>query len=74
MSPKSQQIASMIDMLPENEQLFAFELIKRLIKAWDPDYTKLTADERRELEEVEASGEYISDPEIDWNNLQKYAD
>lgn len=49
MSNKSQQIAEMIDMLPEQEQEFAYELIKKLVLAWDPDFTKLTPDERKAL-------------------------
>ena len=40
MSLASQQIGMMIDMLPENEQILAYELIKRLVLAWDPDFTK----------------------------------
>lgn len=29
------EIANMVDMLPEQEQLLAFELIKRMVLAWD---------------------------------------
>ena len=42
MSPITNQITEMIDMLPESEQNLALELIKRLVLAWDPDYTKVT--------------------------------
>ncbi len=68
MAYKSQQIADMVDMLPEQEQDFAFEFVKRLVKAWDPDFTKLTPAERQQLEHAEKSG-FISDKDIDWNNL-----
>ena len=34
------QVAEMIDMLPDSEQLFALEFVKRLVQAWDPDFTK----------------------------------
>jgi hypothetical protein len=37
---------------------FALEFIKRLVLAWDPDFTKLTSDERKRLEEAE-NGEYL---------------
>lgn len=35
--------------------------------AWDPDFTKLTPDERARLESSE-DGEYIDSDDIDWNN------
>lgn len=68
MSPKSQRIASMIEMLPDSEQEFAFEFIKRLVRAWDPNFVKLTAFEQSELEKAE-NGVFISSDDIDWNNL-----
>lgn len=34
-----------MEMLPQSEQQFAFEFIKRMVLAWDPDYTKATPDE-----------------------------
>lgn len=70
MSEKTMQIAEMFDMLPEKEQNFAFEMMKKIVLAWDPDFTKLTPQERKELEEAEKSG-YISADEIDWDNLDK---
>ncbi len=36
----------MLEMLPESEQEFASQFIKRLVLAWDPDFTKLTYEER----------------------------
>jgi hypothetical protein len=53
-------------MLPSQEQDFAFEFVKRLVLAWDPDYTKLTPDERSHLEAAE-DGEYINAKDIDWD-------
>ena len=47
------KIANMIDMLPEREQLLAFELIKRMVLAWDSDFTKLTPAEKERLEKVD---------------------
>ena len=46
MSNTAQQVANMIDMLPENDQQLAFELIKKLVLAWDPDFTKVTPSQR----------------------------
>ena len=54
MSPVSKQITDMIDMLPEQEQNLAFEFIKRLVLAWDPDFTKVTPDEAEALEQAQA--------------------
>ena len=71
MSTQAQEIAAMLDMLPEQERNLAFEMVKRIVLAWDPDYTKLTSSEAAELREAEASG-YIDSDEIDWNNLAKY--
>ena len=57
----------MLEMLPETEQDFALEFVKRLVLAWDPDYTKLTPSELERLEEAE-HGEYININDIDWDN------
>lgn len=53
MAQISTEIAIMIDMLPEQEQLLAFELIKRMVLAWDSDFTKLTPAERERLEKAD---------------------
>lgn len=39
--------------------------------AWDPDFTKVTPEERRRIEEAENSG-FIPEDEIDWDHLEKY--
>ena len=70
MSSIAMDAARMIDMLPESEQSFAYELIKKLVRAWDPDFTKVTPDEARRIAEAEKSG-FIDESEIDWDNLDK---
>ena len=67
----AEEIVSMVDMLPDEEQIFAYEFIKRLVRAWDPDFTKLTRKESEELEAAKQS-ENISAEDIDWDNLDKY--
>ena len=60
----------MLEMLPESEQEFASQFIKRLVLAWDPDFTKLTLEERERLETAEKRmdhGEYIKDSDIEWD-------
>ena len=65
-----QESVRMLEMLPESEQELASQLIKRLVLAWDPDFTKLTLEERQRLEAAEKrmdSGEYINDSDIEWD-------
>ncbi len=60
----------MLEMLPESEQEFASQFIKRLVLAWDPDFTKLTCEERERLKAAEKrmdNGEYIKDSDIEWD-------
>lgn len=68
MTNKAKQIADMIDILPEKEQDLAYEMIKRMILAWDSDFTKVTSTERTRIDEAEKSG-YIPENQIDWDNL-----
>lgn len=72
MAPKAQEIARMVDMLPDEEQTLAFDLVKRLVLAWDPDFTKVTPEEAARLQAAENSG-FISEQDIDWDDLAKYA-
>lgn len=67
MTQTIEKTVSMLEMLPETEQDFALEFVKRLVLAWDPDYTKLTPSELERLEEAE-HGEYININDIDWDN------
>ena len=70
MAPIAQQIADMVDMLPEQDQALAFELVKKLVLAWDPDFTKVTPFEAIQLKQAEAemnAGEYVADTAINWN-------
>lgn len=70
MAPISQQIAQMVDVLPESDQSLAYELIKKLILAWDPDFTKVTPSEAAEIYQSEleyAAGETISHNDVNWD-------
>lgn len=66
MTKTIEKTVSMLEMLPAQEQNFALEFVKRLVLAWDPDYTKLTPSERKKLEEAE-NGEYINAKDINWD-------
>lgn len=70
MSAKSQDLLNMFNLLPENEQDLAYELVKRIVLAWDCDYTKLTPQERTRLEKSQLdleNNETIDYKDIDWN-------
>ena len=70
MSAKAAEISKMIDMLPDSEQNLAYEFIKRLVLAWDPDFTKVTPSEREALDETNAEikrGEVFAHDDINWD-------
>ncbi len=73
MSDRVLEAARLMEMLPEADQEFAFAFIQKLVQAWDPDYTKVTPQEAREIAEAEASG-FIDEADIDWSNLSRYAE
>lgn len=72
MAPKAQEIARMVDMLPDREQDLAFELVKRMVLAWDPDFTKVTPEEAARIKAAEESG-FVVEEDVDWNNLGQYS-
>jgi len=66
----TQIIRESVKKLPESEQEPAGQLNKRLVLAWDPEYTMLLLTERK-LEDAKHrtdSGEYVNDCDIDWNS------
>lgn len=70
MSPITKEIMDMVDMLPKEERLLAYELIKRLILAWDNDFTKLTPQERKRLDKSIydfQNDDTVCHNDIDWN-------
>ena len=72
MAPMAQEIAKMVYMLPEQDQTLAYELVRRLVLAWDPDFTKATPDEMACMQKAEESG-FVSEQDIDWDHLDQYA-
>ncbi len=72
MSIIQREIDEMLEILPDEEQRLALELIKRIVLAWDPDFTKVTEQERKDIEHAKQSG-FVSEDEIDWDDLSKYA-
>lgn len=70
MSTRAMEISMMVDMLPEEEQTLTYEFVKRIVLAWDPDFTKVTDYEREKIEEAEQEferGEYFTHNQINWD-------
>lgn len=70
MSAATKEAINLMEILPESDQNFALEFIKKLVLAWDPDYTKVTPAERKALEEAEkdvAENGTISHDDINWD-------
>lgn len=70
MSGVVKEAASLMEVLPETEQNFALEFIKKLVIAWDPDFTKVTLAEKNALEEAEkdiAENGTIAHEAINWD-------
>ena len=70
MSAITKEAINLMEILPESEQNFALEFIKKLVLAWDPDFTKLTLTEKKELEDADSeirNGETFSHEEINWD-------
>ncbi len=64
---KTLQTAELLDILPDEDVLIVNELIKKLVKAWDPDYTKVTAKEKKILDKSDnemKNGDYISEEDF----------
>jgi len=70
MNTVTKEVVNLMEVLPESEQTFALEFIKRLVLAWDPDFTKVTLKERKAIEEAERDileNGTINHNDINWN-------
>ena len=72
MSNIAMDAARLIDMLPEKDKNLAYEIIKKLVLAWDPDYTKVTEEEAKQIAKAEKSG-FVDESDIDWDHLDRMA-
>ena len=64
------ETVSLLDILPENDQNLILEITKKLVLAWDKDFTKVTPLERLELEKARIEmekGDFIKESDIDWS-------
>ncbi len=67
MSTATKEIIDLMEILPESDQNLALELVRKLVLAWDPDFTKLTPMEKKELDEAMADPETIPHDAINWD-------
>ena len=68
MSSLVAKISRTVEILPHEEQRFAYEFIKRLVLAWDPNFTKVTPEEAQRIKQAEESG-FVDEDEIDWETI-----
>lgn len=60
--------AQLMEVLPEKDKLSAYEFIRELVLAWDPDFVKTTPWEAQVINAAEQSG-FVDTEEIDWENI-----
>ena len=61
------QTAELLDILPDEDVSIVNALVKKLVIAWDPDFTKVTARERELLEKSDSemkNGDFISEEDF----------
>ena len=64
------ETTNIMQELPEEDQKLLHSIAQKLIKAWDPEFTKLTSREESELKEAidEVNrGEYVKEKDIKWD-------
>lgn len=69
MTANKQELLHLYSFLTEVDQDFALAFMKKLVLAWDPDFTKVTPMERIDLENACAdfeNGRTVRMEDIDW--------
>ena len=57
MSSLKEETISLINCLPDEELVLFNELAKKLVFAWDPDFTKLTKAEAERIKKIEETSD-----------------
>lgn len=73
MSEKTKEMFQLVDMFPESEKNFISEMIKRVVLAWDSDFTKTTDLELKRMDVAQKEleqGEYILHEDV-WSFLEQ---
>ena len=61
------ETAKLLDILPDEDISIVNALIKKLILAWDPEFTKVTDKEKEVLDKSDAemkNGEFVSEDDV----------
>ena len=61
------QTVELLDILPDEDISIVNALVKKLVIAWDPNFTKVTAKEKELLDKSDEemkNGEYISEEDF----------
>lgn len=61
------ETAELLDILPDEDAILVNALVKKLVIAWDPDFTKVTAREKALLEKNDSemkNGNFVSESEV----------
>ena len=70
MSERVLEATKLMEDLPIEDQELALQMIKKIVLAWDPYYTKLTKKEKELLDKAEKeyeNGDVVEDSEEIWN-------
>lgn len=69
MNAMTKETVSLLEILPNEDQMLLNGLTKKLVRAWNPNFTKLTASEKKDLDEAITeveNGEVFTDEDV-WN-------
>lgn len=67
MNTATKEMIDLMEVLPESDQNLALEIVRKLVLALDPDFTKLTLAEKASFEEALADPETIPPEAINWD-------
>lgn len=70
MSTQVLEATNLMESLPVEDQDLALQMIKKIVLAWDPNFTKVTPAERMRLDKAEEEykrGEVVEDSDDIWN-------
>lgn len=62
-----EQLLDYIVALPIEKQLEVKSFIEEKVREWDPDFSRLTPAEEKELNEIKAENIYYASSEINWD-------
>ncbi len=69
MAIQQEKMLELYNMLSKKDQELAYEIIKKLVLAWDPEFTKLTESEQLLLKEAK-NADGVCAEDIDWDKIK----